>query len=188
MAPRRTAGADNTNNGAYGVHAQHGQGTQAPDGKALRTVTVACKLPNGLILRLFHKVSVRHAGPGGFVSVEEFQVDPEAPVFRVNGNAFPRNGGGVLKHDVTGDNGYGLTHGIPRDFWEKWVLQFKDTPAVVNGLIFAFPNREDAIARANELEDLRTGLEPLDPNKLPRTGIVTRGGGKVSSVGSYEKE
>lgn len=61
--------------------------------------------------------------------------------------------------------GFGLT-AMPEDFWNAWEAEHKTFEPFVKGLIFAQPKNGDARAEAKEKEDLKTGLEPLDPNAI----------------------
>ena len=56
--------------------------------------------------------------------------------FTISGNSFPE--GGAPRAERL-EAGYALTYGVPKKLWEAWLADNKDMPAVVNGLIFAFP-------------------------------------------------
>lgn len=62
----------------------------------------------------------------------------------------------------------GLTD-IPKDIWDAWCDGMGKThPARLNNLIFVVPkNKDEANAVLKAAESLRTGFEPLDPDKLP---------------------
>ena len=71
----------------------------------------------------------------------------------------------------------GLTD-IPKEIWDAWIAEpAKDGtgggfgyrhPARLNNLIFVVPkSKDDAKAVLQAVESLRTGFEPLDPDKLP---------------------
>lgn len=94
------------------------------------TVTVGCKLPNGLHLDLGDK--------------------------RVTLN-------GANSARIVG--GYGITEGVDAAFFEAWKKTYADSPAVKNGLVFAHGKTGDVEAQAREQAEIRTGLEPLDPEK-----------------------
>lgn len=105
------------------------------------TVTVACKLPNGLLLELQGEERVKLAG-----------------------TAVPW---GVAPRDV---GGYALTHNVDADFFARWLSVYKDYTPVKRGLIFAYPKSQDAQARALEMKNEKSGLEPIDPEK-PGPGL-----------------
>jgi hypothetical protein len=125
------------------------------------TVTVACKLPNGLRLRIFKMREISEQAPGGPRTIEQsFQV---GPTIVVRGPALPF---GVVPSELI-IGGYALTKDVPRDFWETWLEQNVDLDCVQKGLIFARKNTDDAVAKAKDRSTIKSGLEPLDPNKLP---------------------
>jgi hypothetical protein len=130
------------------------------------TVTVACKIPNGLILQTF--IMEDHDEPlfgGGIRTVKRAVKTPHPPV-KVNGPA--RFAGRDLPHDIKG--GCGLTYGVDADFFAEWVRQNKDEPYVRNGLIFAQPSGKSAEIDSQIKDHLkrRSGLETLDPSNLPQ--------------------
>lgn len=103
-------------------------------------VLIACKLPYGLHLDL-GKQRVTLNGSGKSEKVGRF--------FSISSEA------------------YGLTK-VPRDFWESWFKANSNLDAVKKGYIFASESRKDLKAEAKEKSDLKTGLERIDPNKLPK--------------------
>jgi hypothetical protein len=105
------------------------------------TVTVACKLPNGLHLDLKGRDRVTVRGP----AVEW----GKAPI---------------------AVGGYALTPDVDADHWAAWLALYKDAPFVKNRYIFAFPKPADATSAALEMKDEKCGLEPLDPDK-PGPGL-----------------
>jgi len=127
-------------------------------------VTVACKLPHGLVLRLF-KMEEHKEPIVGVVN----QAKQYGPTYTVKGwYDTARRAFGSEMPIPSQLGGYALTHNIPRDFWEKWLEQNKDSDLVKNKLIFAS-------SRADEIEGLRadnkgqkSGLEPIDPKSPPR--------------------
>jgi len=68
--------------------------------------------------------------------------------------------------------GYALTPGVDAEFFEEWLRQNADHDAVRNGMIFAHMKAEDVSAEAREKKDVKSGLEPINRNKLPK-GIET---------------
>lgn len=122
------------------------------------TVTIACKLPHGLVLE--------NTTPSG-----------EKVTQRVNGARLrtTESGREINSHEVTGDygQGYGLTFGVPVDFWEQWVAQNTHYPPFAKGHIFAQGDAANARAQAKEMAGVRTGLEPMPgkDDKLP-DGLV----------------
>lgn len=123
------------------------------------TVTVACKLPNGIHLDVFRMDTVAEKTILG--AVVETKRAVKAGRFTVKGIKRRTDDEGLAM-------GFALTHGCPKAIWDSWLEANKENPIVVNGLIFATSSTNDARARARENEAQRSGLEPLDPKNLPR--------------------
>jgi len=132
------------------------------------TVTVACKLPGGLILRVYDMEDYPEPVMGGGVKLAQraVKVDDE---YRLNGAAVDLRrvlrGNGPAHHIV---GGYALTPGIPKDFWDRWLNDNRNSDLVRNGLIFAQRNDMSAMSQAQEQAELPSGLEPIDPDKPQR--------------------
>lgn len=126
------------------------------------TVTVACKIPNGLQLRVFKMVDSPEPVAGGTRTVKRAQQDGDA--ISVRGPAMPF--GQALQNGV---GGYALTSGISAEFWAKWLEQNKDHDAVKNGLIFGSSKGDEVHGWAKEGEAVRSGLEPLSQKDDPRS-------------------
>lgn len=153
---RTSALDDEALNGGLGV---------APEStikRAFETVTVGCKIPNGLILRLFRPAEVLEQGREGFVKVKISEPTGEQIV--LNGSRFP----GKPDED---ERPYIIMHGVaftpdvPKEFWERWKEQNKDTDMVKRGLIFARGHDSDLRSQAAEMREVKSGLEPIDPDK-----------------------
>src|ERR1700690_897792 len=93
------------------------------------TVIVACKLPHGLICQLYEQREFNEKTPGGSKKTVQFFLIP-GQVYTLNGPAHPQNEGPrcMVRH------GFGITSGIPKDFWEKWLKANESLPALKNGL------------------------------------------------------
>lgn len=128
------------------------------------TVTVACKIDVGLQLRLQEPMDDRVSSGRG--NGDEYVIVKRmvfvGPVYHVFGPSMPAMGGRpsgyILPPALEG--GYALTHGIPAAFWEKWLEQNKMAPYVQNKMIFAL-DRASTKAKARELDELKSGLEPI---------------------------
>lgn len=136
--------------------------TSASRGNA-ETVTVACKLPNGVILQ--NCVMEDRREPmmgGGFKEVKRARRLPET--YKVNGSAFNTEllRSGDVPYTVVA--GFGITPGIPKEFWERWLDANRDTDLVKGGFIFAHVSESDARRYASEHVGLKSGLEPIDPD------------------------
>lgn len=76
---------------------------------------------------------------------------------------------GFRSADVRIIGGYGLSL-VDKTLWDAWLAVHKDQSYVKNGVIFAQENGNSARSRANEQEQVKSGLEPL-PQKNPAPGI-----------------
>ena len=115
------------------------------------TVTVACKIPNGLFLDLkkgAERIRVRLNGPA-------------MPVLPEPGKPMPKK---TVEHAV------GLTFGVDKEFWEAWCKENPDFGPMKQGLLYAAPKGGDVVARAKGEVSNLTGMEPLNPDK-PAPGI-----------------
>lgn len=149
------------------------------------TVTVGCKLPNGLILRLFvmHEEDQAIQG-GGWRKVKEARNVGEK-VF-INGNSAP-HGKDLLDQfgeHITSYSQFATTPNVDADFWDQWFEQNKQSDLVRNGLIFAHAKAADVKAEAREKEPLKSGLERLDgaDDKRAENHRQRRPGGAISAI------
>lgn len=131
-----------------------GRKSQVSGGK----VTVGCKLPNGLILRLFQMVDRVENVAGGGTRTFKISEQIGEPVV-IKGNKLPF--GEVPEYQIVGN--YALTAGVDAEFFRMWMDQNAGHEAVKNGLIFAASNQADAIDISKDNRDRRSGLEAVVP-------------------------
>lgn len=99
------------------------------------TIVVGCKLPHGLRVDLV----LSDAG-----NIQQFKLN------------------GANASRIVG--GYGLTTGVPREPFERWIKDHAQLPYVRNGSIFIEGNQKRAEDVAKERRsDVKTGLEAIDP-------------------------
>lgn len=134
---------------------------QQPQSRGGDTVTIACKLPHGIVLRAFRLAEVQEVVPQGTRTIKKAEQLPGE--FTILGNSVPENSPGRGRIEF----GYALTPGCPKELWDRWLEANKDSPMVKNGLIFAHGSERSAVAEAREKEAVRSGFERLDPTKLP---------------------
>jgi len=143
------------------------------------TVTVGCKLPNGLILRVFQMADSQEMSPLGVRDVKVAR--DTGKHIRINGNAAPK---GRSPTDAAGNyipiiGGYALTHGVDADLWDAWFAANKDTDMVRNGMIFAHAKTSEVEAAARGNEARKSGLEPMDTQgdvRMPKQRTRLSGG------------
>lgn len=63
--------------------------------------------------------------------------------------------------------GFGITTGVDASFIDAWLEKHKDLAPVKGGFVFTMEKKNDAEAYAKEMAALKTGMEPLDPQKPP---------------------
>jgi hypothetical protein len=133
----------------------------APRATGTDVVTVGCKLPNGIVLRLHDVVEQTIVVNGQVIHEKLAQQRPGE--FVLNGSAINMNAmaaGLVPDYPIVG--GCGLTFGIPRDFWEEWE---KQNPDLVNRrIVFAQGSEQRARDHAREITSVKSGFEPIDPD------------------------
>jgi hypothetical protein len=141
------------------------------------TVVVGCKLPSGFLLRVFEFVDSTEATPAGSKKAKVARQLPQ--VFEAKGSATQPNK--APAHIVT-ESGAGLTQGCPRELWELWLAQNKDTDLVKNGLIFAYDDLASARDLASEREGQKTGMEPMSQTGDPRAPKSIKKGDRKDDV------
>jgi len=128
-----------------------------PQPTSSATITVACKIPNGLILQLCKPMD--RSEPvlgGGRKNVKEWH--PYGDKVKVHGPARPFGANPVTR--VVG--GYALTEGVPARFFAQWLEQHKDDAVVTNQMIIGHENTEYLVGWAKERKGLLSGLQPLN--------------------------
>jgi hypothetical protein len=90
---------------------------------------------------------------------------PHGLVIKVGGKAVTLNGANSSR--IIG--GYGLTT-VDKDFYEAWKTEYASFEPLKSGLIFEQANEKSAASQANEQEEIKSGLEPLDLDK-PVAGV-----------------
>lgn len=121
-------------------------------------VTIACKLPHGLVLEVDYKIV-----NNGVVQGENYQR------VTLNGTNDNNPKGLIMAPPSVLNPEPGITKGVSKDLWEEWLKKAgKNHPAVKNHLIYVL--MDDADSAADQIAasaSLRSGLEPLDPTKMP---------------------
>jgi hypothetical protein len=127
-----------------------------------KLVTVACKIPQGVRLQLCRRVDFVEDTPSG--PRQKFRYDKFGDVVLVRGPAIPRSYDAKFPMpEIVG--GAALTRNVDGDFWREWLKQHADSDLVKGKMIFAYDQNTDHVQkRAIEQKDIRSGLEPVDPN------------------------
>jgi hypothetical protein len=128
------------------------------------TLTVGCKIPMGLQLRLFRMVERSEPQPGGGYRMAPSAMVYGEPVF-INGCAYAANAP-LPEYPIIGEAG--LTFGVDADFFAEWLKQNADAEVVKKGLIFA--HIKDTAGLARESAGKKSGMERLNPDS-PGQGV-----------------
>lgn len=133
------------------------------------TVTVACKLPSGLILRCFSEEMIEEPQQGGGTKPVRRSRPIPGKQFILRGTWTGSAGQAYAKNNPAVaellPGGYCLTHGVPKEVWDHWYAQNKDTQLVQKRVVFAVPSLTGATEEAKKGRDVKSGLEPLDADK-----------------------
>lgn len=119
----------------------------------MATVTVGCKLVNGLILESGYTVV-----NGNVARLENYKR------LRLHG----ANQGRIISEQTKAPLHFepGITENVDEAFFDKWCKDHKDSNIVRNKLIWKVTNRAEAKARAVDETKKDTGFEPRDQGKL----------------------
>lgn len=143
-----------------------------------RTVTVACRLPQGIIIRDNVKITVEEQTPGGVRAVEQYR--PIGPRIRIKGPTVP--GPFIRRVEVVG--GYAISEGIPADVFQRWIDWNKDSAMVRNQLIYGHENGDRVRDWAKDRDSVRSGMEPLDVSLKSRRGTLLMADERVARAGA----
>jgi hypothetical protein len=153
------------------------------------TVTVACNLPQGIILQMFDVEVVETVLPNGRMIKENVAtLNLEHGQHHIRGvvdrNSLAAVGAGDILPDdyrvirgLTPGTGYALTYDVPRDFWEEWLRRNPDSPLVKGKHIFAAGSESRAVGQAREYKEFKSGFQGLDQGgdyRVPRGGQNVR--------------
>ena len=122
-------------------------------------VTVACKLPAGIVMRAYVPGTEPEVVLGGGTRDRTVfrPTGEEAVIF---GTAAPF--GQAPKCNVVA--GFALTPNVKKDLFDNWYSANKDGALVKNRLIFAYESLDRVQDRARESEKAISGFEPIDPD------------------------
>ena len=146
------------------------------------TVFVFCKHWPGLILRVGKMIPTSEPSPTGLREIPG-GVFQETGRFQVFGPA--RAVGADARAPVA--DGYAVTHGVPKDLWDAWYAENKDSDIVRNQLLFAEEDANRGYARARNLRELKTGMEPLSQGKDSRVAVLQRPNATMTGIEPFSK-
>jgi len=129
------------------------------------TVTVACKHPPGIIMRVFKREEYDMPVLGGGTRKESRAIAVGKAV-KINGPAVPF--GHTPSFVIAG--GYALTPNVPADVANAWMEQNKDSDLVQNDIIHFHEKAEFAEKKSKEQSAVKSGLERLDVRTATKNG------------------
>lgn len=155
-----------------GVPSAHGEVARPQSGGA--KVIVGCKVGVGFIDLQLCRIEEKFEQnmQGGRTVKESTRV---GDTVRIRGTAYPRGTapeGYPPPPEIVG--GAALTRGVDKDFFDEYLKQNKQNPLVKNGLIFAHESEDRVRGIAKETEEVKSGLDPINPKKDPRLPKSTR--------------
>lgn len=130
-------------------------------GRAGAKVTVACKVPNGIIIRAFEWNEEDVPVFGGGVKVARV-ARPTGDQVLINGPATPF--GVVPIVSIVG--GYALTPDVDAEIWEIWLEQNAKSDLVKKHQIYAYEQPAKTADWAKEHSSVRSGLEGINPGMV----------------------
>lgn len=125
----------------------------------METVTVGCKLPSGLHLNAYIMEDASEPVMGGGTRMTKVARFAKRVTIKGVGRA-------VDASHIS--YGAALTHGVDAEVWASWLAANKDSDIVKKGIVFAATKLDDTKSQARLAENEKTGLEPVNPNDLPR--------------------
>lgn len=127
-------------------------------GRAGQKVTVACKVPNGIVIRAFEWNEEDVPVFGGGIKTAQV-ARPTGVQVLIHGPAFPFG----EQPKVVNSGGYALTPNVDAEVWEIWLEQNEKSDLVTKHQIFAYDRMEMASDCAKEHAGVRSGLEGINP-------------------------
>lgn len=124
-------------------------------------ITIACKIGIAYLdLQVFRQVSKMQDTQTGAREVREYVREPE--IVRVRGTAYPR-GTVPASYPERPEmwNGYAITRGIDKEFWDLYAEQNRNSPFIKNGLLMADENENRLRGRTLERRDTRSSIDPV---------------------------
>lgn len=139
--------------------------------KSARTVTVACKLPQGFYMQLCRPVKFYEGTQSGG-TIERTRFDRTGPKIRINGTSYPVMPPKGFRERVAMTSGFALTRGVDAEMWEEWAKQHAKDMMMVNNLVYAFPDEESVRDFGADFVGIKSELDPLDMDTVDKNGKV----------------
>ena len=137
---------------------------QAPttkSGRAGQKVTIACKHPPGVIMRVFEWNEEDVPVFGGGVKRQQV-ARPTGDQVVIHGPGHPF--GELPRFAMEG--GYALTTNVDAEVWDTWLEQNRNSDLAKNNVITAYEKPDMAADWAKEHASVRSGLEGINPGTV----------------------
>lgn len=148
----------------------------------METVSIGCRLPNGLRLEVGFSVSQKGNGGAPFAMFVKSESYATHLLKGTNQHLIVRDQTrkpvAVLPNQ-RGREPY-INHGVPKDLWERWKKDNSKSWHLTSGQIFEVPKNDKSEIKAAALDasaKSKAIFEPLDPTetvKLENTAITKR--------------
>jgi len=132
--------------------------------KSAKTVVVASKLPQSIYIQ--RSKPVEKMVPGRFGSEKETTFVHWGRRYVIRGTAVPSGSHPKGYVAPTIKQGVALTYDIDAEWFAAWMEEHQDDEWVQGGLLYADPVENNVLAWAREHADVKSGLEPIDPEVL----------------------
>lgn len=142
-------------------------------------VTVACKLPHGIIIRDHKAVNTKVNVLGGGQR-NETVFRPVGHPIRIKGPQVP----GPFLRLVEVVGGYAITEGVDGEVFARWLDANKDSLFVVNQMIYGHENGGQVRGWAKERAAVKSNMEPLDVAMKSEAGRMTYSDERLRAQGA----
>jgi hypothetical protein len=151
----------------HDLEAPDGRGSDGGDLIMADMVTVCCRMPHGLELRISPPGDAERRAKMSANKTPD--LSPVAYVDRVVIKGANRAPDYHLKDNRLLGR-VGRTQ-VDKSFWDAWLAQNKDGPLVQNSCVFAEATDARAEAKSREFRNVKTGFEPIEPDDLKKKGL-----------------
>lgn len=143
------------------------------------TVTVACKMPHGVMIRDFAETKFMVDVLGGGKRPEKVFRPVGRPI-RIKGPVVPAQF--IRLVEVVG--GYAITEGVDAQVFARWIDANEEAPFVTNKLIYGHEDGARVRAWAKEHAAIKSGMEPLDVSMRSEKGRMIYNDQRVAIAGA----
>lgn len=143
------------------------------------TVTVACKMPHGVVIRDFAETKYMVDVLGGGKRPEKVFRPVGRPI-RIKGPIVPE----VFVRLVEVVGGYAITEGVDAKVFARWIDANAEAPFVTNRLIYGHEDGARVRAWAKENASVKSGMEPLDVSMRSKAGQMVYADERISLAGA----